>query len=145
MRPEDIAPLLARQGLDPTPNRVAAMEIVARTSAPLTAQEIHDILSRTQNVNRVTVYRILDLLVAAGLVERISAGDRTWRYGMGARAEEDRHPHFYCTNCGTMECLNADSIHLDTGPLERTFAGRIDRVEIRVDGICRNCLRSGHR
>ena len=51
------------------------------------------------------------------------------------------HPHFYCKRCGQMNCLNPESLPIDTDPLSKTFPGRIDKVEVRVDGICKNCIK----
>ena len=94
------------------------------------------------DVNRVTVYRILDLLVGNRLVERISAGDRSFRYGLAPNANHQPHSHFYCVECGEMECLRPEHISLDTEPLERSsFPGLIERVEVRFDGICEDCRR----
>lgn len=138
MRPSEVKTLLEENGMEGTPNRVGVLEIVGNSPAPLTAQEVYETLSRSQPVNRVTVYRILELLVENSLVERVSGGDRSFRYG--ARSHP-AHPHFYCTQCGGMECLRADSVHLDMTQFHRVFPGRVDRVEVRLDGICKNCLK----
>ena len=43
--------------------------------------------------------------------------------------------------CGRMDCLTPDSLNVDSEELWRTFPGRIDKVEVRVDGICKNCMK----
>ena len=133
--------LLETNGLGHTPNRLRVLEIIGNSSQPLSAQEVIEELNRIRQVNRVTVYRILDHLVAKSLVERISAGDRSFRYGLAPNANHKPHSHFYCVECGEMECLNADQINLDTQPLQRSFLGLIERVEVRFDGICQDCRR----
>jgi Fur family ferric uptake transcriptional regulator len=40
-----------------------------------------------------------------------------------------------------MECLNPESLTLDSDAFGKTFPGRIDKVEVRLDGICKNCMR----
>ena len=65
--------LLQSGGLDPTPNRVRVLEVVGNNPSPIRAQEIFATVSRTAAINRVTVYRILDLLVEKGLAERLSS------------------------------------------------------------------------
>jgi Fur family ferric uptake transcriptional regulator len=40
-----------------------------------------------------------------------------------------------------MDCLTPDSLNVDSNPLRKNFPGRIDKVEIRVDGICKNCMK----
>jgi Fur family ferric uptake transcriptional regulator len=122
-----------------TPNRVRVLEVVGNNRFPLSASDIYKILERSSTVNRVTVYRILDLLVESGVVERISTGGRAFYYGLAPNDYHKPHPHFYCKNCGQMDCLNPESIVVDTEPLWKTYPGRIDKVEVRIDGICKNC------
>ena len=137
----DYKGLLAGHGLEGTQNRLRILEIIGNSSYPLSVQEIFETLSRTQTVNRVTVYRILDLLREKRLVDRISAGDRSFRYGLAPNANHQDHSHFYCTRCGNMECLSPESLYLKMETLERTFPGLIEKAEVRLDGICKNCLK----
>lgn len=139
--PLDFKSLLESCNLGGTPHRIRVMEVVANSTAPLTAQEIYDTISRTTNANRVTVYRILDLLVEKRLLERISGRDRTFRYGLSEKSGEKNHPHFYCTLCGNMECLRPDSVAMDVESFRRTFPGTVENVEVRIDGVCKSCLK----
>jgi Fur family ferric uptake transcriptional regulator len=133
--------LLEDSGLTWTINRLRVLEIIGERSHPLSAQEIIDKLNKTLEVNRVTVYRILELLVENKLVERISAGDRSFRYGLAPNANHQPHTHFYCVKCGEMKCLSPEEVNLDTQSLKRSFLGLIERVEVRFDGICQGCQR----
>lgn len=135
----DYSGLIEASGLGYTPNRLRVLKIVGNNPYPLSAQEIADRLNRSRGINRVTVYRILDLLVEKNLVDRISAGDRSFRYGLAPNANHSSHSHFYCTECGLMQCLAPDCVRLNTESLERQFPGRIERVEVRFDGICGSC------
>lgn len=136
----DYGGLLQARDLECTLNRVRLLEIIGGSPHPLSAHEVFVLASRGQNINRVTVYRILDLLVEKRLLEKISAGDRSFRYGLAPNANHSSHAHFYCTGCGRMECLSPGSPLVDMAPLESTFAGMVERVEIRLDGICETCL-----
>ncbi|MBW2608144.1 MAG: transcriptional repressor [Deltaproteobacteria bacterium] len=138
----DYAHLLEKSGLGSTPNRLKVLEVIGNNNYPLNPREIIDILSRSTDINRVTVYRILDLLVGKKLIDRISSGGRSFHYGLAPNEHHQPHPHFYCRECGSMECLNPESLHLDIKPLNRTFPGLIDNVEVRLDGICKICLKS---
>ena len=133
--------MLKAADLEPTENRLRVIEVVGNNSYPLSAADIYQTLERTGSINRVTVYRILDLLVTRGLADRISTGGRAFYYGMAPNENHRPHPHFYCTRCGQMDCLTPDSLNVDSNPLRKTFPGRIDKVEIRVDGICKNCMK----
>ncbi|MFW2366094.1 MAG: Fur family transcriptional regulator [Desulforhopalus sp.] len=128
-------------GLDATINRIQILEAIGNNNYPLTAMDVFNIVDRTQSINRVTVYRILDLLVEKNIIERINVTRRAAYYGLAPNENHAPHPHFYCTRCGQMDCLGAESINIDADRLRKTFAGEINRVEVRVDGICKNCLR----
>ena len=133
--------LLEESGLGYTRNRHRVLEVVGNSGSPLSAQQIFDTLSRTDGINRVTVYRILDLLVEKSLVDRISGGGRSFLYGLAPNENHPPHPHFYCKSCGNLECLNPQSLSVDLQPMERTFPGMIENVAVRVDGVCKNCLK----
>lgn len=137
----DYATLLCNAGLEPTSNRLGVLEVVGSNHYPLSAADIYKTLDRTGSINRVTVYRILDLLVAHGLVDRLSTGGRAFYYGMAPNEHHLPHPHFYCKRCGQMDCLTPESLTVDTAALWKTFPGRIDKVEVRIDGICKNCMK----
>ena len=81
------------------------------------------------------------LYVSRALVERLSTGGRAAYYGLAPNEHHRPHPHFYCKRCGQMECLNPESLTLDSDAFGKTFPGRIDKVEVRLDGICKNCMR----
>jgi Fur family ferric uptake transcriptional regulator len=133
--------LLGTAGLRVTRNRLRVLEVVGNNGFPLSADDIFKTVDRSSAINRVTVYRILDLLVDRGIVERISSGNRATYYGLAPNDHHQPHPHFYCKNCRQMDCLSPESLSVDTDPLWKTFPGQIDKVEVRVDGICKNCLR----
>jgi Fur family ferric uptake transcriptional regulator len=133
------AKMLSSAGLNPTAHRIRILEVVGNNQCPLNAQEIYDAIQRYQPINRVTVYRILDSLVANGLVDRISGGRASF-FGLAPNDRHQRHPHFYCRQCGHINCLNPNSISMDITAFEHMFPGKIDNVEIRVDGVCKKCL-----
>lgn len=133
---------LKSSGLGYTPNRLKVLQAVGRNSAPASAQEIFAALRRTSRINRVTVYRILDLLVENGLVERLNGGGRTFFYGLAPSERHPRHAHFYCKICGRLVCLSPESLQLDGVALRGKLPGRIEGLQIRVDGVCRDCLQS---
>lgn len=133
--------LLSIAQLEATTKRLRVLEVIGNNSFPLSASDIHATLERHHPINRVTVYRILDLLVDRGLVDRISTGGRAAYYGLAPNERHKAHPHFYCKCCGQMDCLAPESMDVDFGRFMKNFPGKIDKLEIRLDGICKNCLR----
>ena len=133
--------ILESANIEPSENRLHILEVIGENKCPLTAAEIYQTVQRTHPINRVTVYRVLDLLLERHVIERLNAGGRAAHFGMAPSEYHIRHPHFYCTRCGQMDCLSPESIEIEMENLKKTFPGKVERVEIRVDGICRNCLK----
>ena len=138
----DYSELLKASDLGATRNRLGVLEIIGSRDFPLSAAEIYHALKDIRPINRVTVYRILDLLAARGLVQRLSGGGRSFVYGLAPSEYHPAHPHFYCKRCGQLECLKPQSLKVDTRPMQHTFPGQIENIEVRVDGVCQTCLQS---
>ena len=132
--------LLAAAELEATANRLRVLEVVGNNPYPLSAGDIFKTLERDGSINRVTVYRILDLLVDHGVVERLSTGGRAAYFGLAPNDVHQPHPHFYCKRCVQMDCLKPKSVPVETEPLWDHLPGRIDKVEVRIDGVCQSCL-----
>ncbi len=136
--------LIQSVNIDPTEKRLRVLEVIGNNSFPLSALDIYKTLDKNKSINKVTVYRILDLLVDKSLVDKISTGGRASYYGLAPNENHKAHPHFYCTSCGQMDCLNPDTVSIKTNDFLKNFPGRIDKFEMRMDGICKNCLKKAH-
>ena len=132
--------MLECHGLDPTPLRQAVLRSIGEAPRPLTAAEILTMVQDRISINKVTLYRILDLLVDKGLSKRLSAGDRAFRYGIGESHLHPDHPHFVCSRCGVMECLGPDLLPGRFKDLQIEGKRLIKNVEVRFEGICESCL-----
>jgi Fur family ferric uptake transcriptional regulator len=132
--------LLRGGGLEPNANRLQVMAVIGSRKAPVSAPQIFKALTRDRPVNRVTIYRILERLVDKGLVERLGGAGRGVFYGLAPSENHPAHPHFYCQCCGAMYCLGPLSPGVDVRGLAGSLAGEIRTVEVRLSGICRECL-----
>lgn len=134
--------VLESHGLDPTLNRVLVLAAMAASDHPLSAREVHDRVMAEHRLNRVTVYRILDLFAHHGVVSRISAGERGFRYCARPDRRPWGHVHFHCTRCGQVQCITNRAV--DVGErLADSLPMDIRNVELRLDGICDNCKNAG--
>ena len=133
--------MLKGNGLNPTPLRELVLRSIGEKLRPLAAAEIKEAVRHEMSINKVTLYRILDLLVERGLVKRLSAGDRAFRYGMGETHHHPNHPHFLCSRCGVMECLGPDMLPVGIKDFKAKSKGIIKHVDVRFEGICEKCLR----
>lgn len=126
---------LRRHGVEPTERRVLVFEAVAGAEGAVSAPEL--LAKLGGNMNKVTLYRILDLLVSSGALAKHTGPGRTAHYCMGRG-----HGHFHCTRCGRCICLRLEDAHLERlAGAELLELGRVDEVELRVEGVCRECLK----
>lgn len=99
---------LAQAGYDPTPRRLAvldALTTLAQQPHAFTAPELLALVRQNVAMDKVTLYRVLDLLTGCGVVQRHSGGDGVFRYCLTREGEAMPHGHFYCTRCGRTTCL----------------------------------------
>jgi len=137
----DARELLEHCGVPATENRLLVLRALAgadQPQTPQTPQTPQELLARLSGrMNRVTLYRILDLLVERGVVARHNAGERAFRYCLGQGVHG--HSHFHCTRCGATQCL--DSKLLEPG-LSRILSGlpmRVEMAEVTLGGVCEGC------
>ena len=95
-------------------------------------------------LDRVTLYRVLEWLVEAGLAHRVSGPDRVWRFSAQGAPHEPhgQHGHFKCRRCERMFCMKASTGLGRTvrAMLPDGFAG--DGIELTVLGLCADCARA---
>ena len=90
---------LRAAGSRATPGRLALLEVLERERHPLSVAQLE---VKLPQINTVTLYRALDVLVAAGLVRKGIGVDRTAHFEYAARPH---HHHLVCTDCGfTRQC-----------------------------------------
>ena len=125
---------------------------------PKTHAEVCDALA-DRGFDKATIYRNLTELTEAGILVRVELGDHVWRFELrradGAGGHEESHPHFVCTSCGEVSCL--DDVTVEITPKEETPApqpaagprhdrkrvSEIPRVtEVLLKGRCGNCAES---
>ncbi|WMW65647.1 transcriptional repressor [Nitratidesulfovibrio liaohensis] len=131
---------LEHAGLEATPRRIAVLEALAALPHAPAAQELLDTVRRTTRMDKVTLYRTLDLLVEAGILQRHSGADGTFRHCMAPAGKNAAHGHFQCTRCGVMTCLPSLPAALDAAALLPAGV-TVEHVEVRLDGVCGRCQR----
>lgn len=137
------ARMLESSDVQPTKLRVAVLASLLQNPGPAPAQVILDAVRTSRSINKVTLYRILDLLVEQGLALKHSAGERSFRYCALPQTPHDHgaclHCHFHCTRCGAMQCLDSHDLPLDRSRLLQDVPLHVKTVEIRLDGVCAEC------
>lgn len=109
------------------------------------AQALASLQTRGLDINRVTLYRLLDRLAACGVLQRhADDGARTWRYSL-ADAGEGLAPRFECDACHRQFRLTEASAPTQAvaSDLLRTLAGMGHqgmRVDVAIHGTCASCV-----
>ena len=130
---------LRAAGLRSTAARVAVLRELEAAQTPLSHAELVEAM-QDMGYDRVTLYRNLTDLTEAGLVARTDLGDHVWRFELKDADDEAHgpHPHFTCTECGTVSCLPAESVHLKPAK-GAPKALTAQRVDIQLRGQCDRC------
>ncbi|MGE0426982.1 MAG: Fur family transcriptional regulator [Hydrogenophaga sp.] len=152
--PPDIQSRLEAAGLRRTLNTRAVLGLfLARAGVPLShGQALAALSARGLDINRVTLYRLLDRLVACGVLQRHADASRTWRFrlmALPARANEVAPPHFECDACRRQVALD------DTGETTQAvthewfqalarLGHRGTRLDIAIHGTCATCMAAGN-
>lgn len=128
---------LKKAGLKSTPGRRAIMAVLAKHRSPLSPDAIHRQVG-VQTCDRATVYRILDSMAEAGLIQQILVrGKKLYLL----EETEHHHHHAVCRQCGATVCLDQCLI----APLEKEALAhgfRDLRHSIQLTGLCPKCGRS---
>ena len=122
--------------------RIAVLAALLNAPRALTHHEVVAQVRHGLQVDRVTVYRVLDWLVANHLAHRIAGDDRIWRFNAAAGDHSGEHVHFECNRCGRVTCMD-DTVPAPHFALPRGF--RRQHVEVTVKGLCAECPQARSR
>jgi Fur family ferric uptake transcriptional regulator len=142
----DMKARIRAAGLRCTRARVAVLGRLLHASGPVSHAEMAGYLA-DEGFDQATIYRNLTELTEAGLATRVDLGDHVWRFeprrhhASDGRGED--HPHFVCTSCGEVSCLDEVSVALTPKPgadrSGRLAAGVRAVNEVVLKGQCENC------
>jgi Fur family ferric uptake transcriptional regulator len=133
--------VLRDAGLRKTVPRMAVLDVLERAKSPLSHADVASRLE-DETLDRATVYRNLMALTEAGLVRRTDLGDHVWRFELiraYTAAHEMAHPHFVCTDCGTVSCLPGVTVRIDGGGASSVARVARKGFEVQLRGVCGDC------
>ncbi|MEJ7929708.1 transcriptional repressor [Ramlibacter sp. AN1015] len=141
---------LASAGLRRTAGTLALARVFGTTpDAVLSHAEIEHVLVRQGvEINRVTLYRLLERFVAAGLLRRTVDAQRVSRFSAANR--ESGVPRFECDDCHRHFRLTDDGGKLDAAArkvLQALEAAGHEghSIDVAVHGRCAGCAGHGLR
>lgn len=123
-----------------TPQRLIVLDALLARPGHVTADDLlHRVVAAYPAINLATIYRVLDLLIAHGLVARTSLGGSAGTFEfVGDRL----HHHLICQDCGAVtEC--ADDLVLPVRErLLRATGFQVAPRPLALVGVCPACQRT---
>lgn len=127
--------VLVKHELKITQARISLLELIEREGKPLDSQFLIESLQKAFSVDKVTVFRILNILTEHGILRRLEFGEGKARYEL---ATEDHH-HLICQLCGSIEDIsdcNIEALEKEIR-LKKKFEVKMHTMEFY--GLCLRC------
>lgn len=132
---------LAAKGLSLTRQRLKLGEIVFSTHGHFTADELVDMARKASvRVGRVTVYRTLNLMVDAHLVEEraFERGRMRYEHTVG----HGHHDHMVCVSCGRVIEFESEAIEREQLAAAARHGFSVLHHNHTLFGYCKACARA---
>lgn len=102
------------------------------------AISVVELIKRNKSImNKTTVYRVLDRLEVEGILHSFFNNEGIKCYakcnGCQQSKHQDEHPHFYCVDCGKIDCL---SFNIKIPSIQNR---EIINSQVLIQGRCEKC------
>jgi Fur family ferric uptake transcriptional regulator len=119
--------------------RTAVVELLGRQTCCLSAQEIFDALrAEGRPVGIASVYRVLDVLTALGVTQRLEVGGGVSRYEP-VQPDGAHHHHLVCDDCGKVEAFSDGPLEAALEQLEQRIGFAVGGHDVVLHGACADC------
>ena len=118
-----------------TPAKTAILTLLKEANAALSQDMIETEIKG--EMDRVTIYRVLNSFCEDGITHKILADDGKYYFALCHSCNEHNHDHdhfhFKCINCQKVECLDEQvTVTLPTGYVQKSITSW-------VSGYCKTC------
>ncbi|NHN25249.1 transcriptional repressor [Flavobacterium jejuense] len=120
-----------------TPTKEAVLAVILNTGKAMSQDAIEQKINI--DINRATIYRVLNRFCEDGVLHRIVAEDGKQYFAVCVKCDDSsirtplHHFHFRCTKCETIECLPVP-VHF---ALEKGY--NVESVNCVLTGVCSEC------
>ncbi len=135
---ERLAAEMRQLGFRVTPQRAVILETVAHMQGHNSAQMVYaQARSQLPGLNLATVYRTLETLNEAGLIDLLSTGTDSMLFSL----HDDHNPHYHlvCSNCGFVQDVPPDQFRPLTDTLKESYGFQLDGKNFTLSGLCAAC------
>ncbi|MFZ2418542.1 MAG: Fur family transcriptional regulator [Smithellaceae bacterium] len=129
---------LGKHDMRDTSQRELILEVFLKREEHVSAEELYDVVKkRDSSLGQATVYRVLKLIVEAGLAREVDLGDGVMRYEHNYN--HPHHDHLVCRGCGkTIEVFDSVIEELQKRVAE-SYGFELTDHEMYLYGFCENC------
>jgi Fur family ferric uptake transcriptional regulator len=118
-----------------TPSKEAVLDILMKAGKAMSCDAIERKID--VEIDRATIYRVLNRFCDDGLVHKIVAEDGKQYFAVCMKCEQhtfaENHFHFRCTYCNTIECL-PEAVYFSV-----PIGYQVEGVNCILTGRCKNC------
>ena len=118
-----------------TPAKTAILDLLKNAGTALSQDMIEEKVKG--DMDRVTIYRVLNSFCEDGITHRILADNGKYYFALCLNCSDESHSHdhfhFRCLTCETVECLDEEvTVTLPQGYV-------MQNINSWVTGYCKNC------
>ncbi len=118
-----------------TPTKEAVLSVLESTAKAMSQDAIEKKIGI--DINRATIYRVLNRFCDDGVLHRIVADDGKQYFALCMKCDDHQqlkdHFHFRCKVCETIECLPVP-VHFS---LAEEY--QVENVNCVITGVCKDC------
>lgn len=128
-----------RRGIPFTVQRRTTYEVLlARSDHPSADQVYEEVQAALPDVSRMTVYRVLELLVDFGLAKKVCHPGTAVRFDPNLRP----HHHLVCLQCNKLIDFEESALDsLKSPPVARRLGFKVSDHSVQFRGVCAECRR----
>jgi Fur family ferric uptake transcriptional regulator len=141
---EKLAEEIRQKGYRVTPQRGVILETIAHMGGHLSVPEVFsEARARLPGLNITTIYRTLETLHRAGMVDLFYSGSGPTRFAL--RDPDQAHGHLVCSECDLVFDIDESLIAHLAEEVVRETGFSIDPHHLTLVGVCEDCLSKGKR
>lgn len=127
--------ILRKSGLRVTITRTTLVSCLLDAAEPVSMDDAVNLCGRNGG-DPATVYRNLQALTDAGILQPVRGVGRREMFELVEPAPHDHHAHLSCTRCGKVECIDLAPLP-EKPPAQNGW--EVDDVTVTVWGLCPEC------
>lgn len=133
MHPE-LNKIFASHGLRLTKPRQTVFDILHASDTPLA---ISRIAKQAKEIDRVSVYRTIELFVELNIAEPVPVGWKQ-RYELTSPFQPHHH-HLYCVKCGQLTDIHSKTLEQLVAAITAKYNFTPQEHKFEISGLCQQC------